>query len=304
MWFAELVDLIAPENYGGRKDHRSVELSLNLRLTNDLLRLKRRAAILASTDAQGCFDRIVHAIAFLCLKRLGLPSAPIQSMITAIQTMTHYVRTAFGDSEDSYGYDDTLPPLMGLLQGNGAAGTGWQAISSVLVEMLKTAGFGLELWSAISQEAIKLACFQFVDDGTLIQGGPRPDSTGEEVYAGMQEVLNYWEGSLRATGGAIAHEKSYWHLIDFKLKSTKWTYRTIADVPGDLLLPKGDERIPTKIERLEVTKAKELLGIMIRPDGSEKDQVQHLLTKTRKWRDAIRTRRVSQADAWFDYPLS
>ena len=144
-WMKRRRGLIPPENYGGRKRHRSIEQSLNYRLTCDILRVRKKAAILASTDAKGCFDRIVHAIAFICLRRWGLPSAPIQSMIHAIQVMTHYVRVAFGDSTDSYGYDATqphLPPLMGLLQGNGASGTGWQAVSSVLVEMLKARGWG------------------------------------------------------------------------------------------------------------------------------------------------------------------
>ena len=299
MWAAELAGIIPPENYGGRKKHRSIELSLNYRLTCDILRQKRKAAILASTDAQGCFDRIVHAIAFLCLRRLGLPSAPIQSMITAIQTMTHYIRTGFGDSDDCYGYDPSLPPLMGLLQGNGAAGTGWTAISSVIVDMMKSAGFGLDLWSAISREAIRLVCFNFVDDSSLMLGGPTNYTSGRDIYNRMQPMLDLWESALRATGGAVAHEKSYWHLVDFYWKDGAWRYRKVSDIPGDLTLPQGDDRTPTPIQRLEVTEAKELLGLMIRPDSNESDQFDSLLAKARKWRDAIRTRKVNRHDAWY-----
>ena len=146
MWAAELADSLERELYGGSKDHQSIEVSLNYRLVNDLLRQKQKAAILASTDAQGCFDWIVHSIAFLCLRHLGLPSAPIQSMIHTIQQMTHYIRTAFGDSDKSYGYDpSSLLPLMGFLQGNGAAGTSWTSIITVIVDMMKSAGFGLNM---------------------------------------------------------------------------------------------------------------------------------------------------------------
>ena len=209
MWFAELADAIAPELDGGRKNHRSIETSLNLRLLCDILRQKRKAAIIASTNAKGCFDRIAHAIAFLCLRLLGIPKAPIQSMINAIQTMTHYVRTAFGDSTESYSFDPNSPPPSGLLQGNGAAGTGWNAISSVIVDMMKAAGFGIELWSGICKEVIKLVCWNFVDDSSLVHGGPDNYTSGEDIYTTMQPMLDYWESALRVTGGAIAHEKSY-----------------------------------------------------------------------------------------------
>ncbi len=185
MWFADLHEAMGPENFGGRKNHRSVELSLNNRLVNDLLRCKRMAAIIASTDAKGCFDRIVHAIAFLCLRRLGMSSAPITSMIKAIQPLTHYIRTAFGDSDASYGFDPNDPdgiPYMGLLQGNGAAGTGCNSMLDVIIQMMRSAGFGLTMWDAICKEAIKLVCFNFVDDATLYKGGANNYTTGEEVY--------------------------------------------------------------------------------------------------------------------------
>jgi hypothetical protein len=56
MRHAEQVGALAPDNFGGRRHHRAIEVSLNHRLTCDLLRQKRKAAILASTDAKGCFD--------------------------------------------------------------------------------------------------------------------------------------------------------------------------------------------------------------------------------------------------------
>ena len=67
-------------------------------------------------------------------------------MIHTIKQMTHYIRTAFGDSDDSYGYDPTaILPLMGFLQGNGAAGTAWTSVITVIVSMMKSAGFGLNM---------------------------------------------------------------------------------------------------------------------------------------------------------------
>ena len=77
MWVAKLAIALAMELYGGQNNYRSVELNINYQLTFNLLRQKRKAAILASTVAKGFSDRIVHTIELLSLIRLRLPSAPI-----------------------------------------------------------------------------------------------------------------------------------------------------------------------------------------------------------------------------------
>jgi hypothetical protein len=182
-------------------------------------------------------------------------------MLNAIQKMTHYIRTAFGDSTISYGYDEAEPILMGLLQGNGAAGTGWQGVASVVVSMMKAEGYGLQMWGAISRAVMDLISFQYVDDATISHSGPSNDTPGEIILASMQEVIDHWEGALRTSGGAIAHDKSYWHLVDFKWNGSRWAYRKASEVPGTLSVT-GPDGIPVDIERLEVTQSKEMLGLM------------------------------------------
>ena len=68
MWFAELAGAIPPELGGGRRKHRPIEQVLCSVLLNDLLQQKHKAAAIASSDFEGCLDRIVHAIAFICLR--------------------------------------------------------------------------------------------------------------------------------------------------------------------------------------------------------------------------------------------
>jgi hypothetical protein len=46
----------------------------------------------------------------------------------------------------------------------------------------------------------------------------------------MQPMLNYWEAALHAMGGALAHEKSYWSLVDFKWENDKWRYCNQSDM--------------------------------------------------------------------------
>ena len=203
MWVAELAQAIPPELGGGRRNHRPIELVLNFVLLNDAVRQKRKAIGIGSTDFLGCFDRLVHIIALLCLRLFGMPHAPVQSMIEAIQAMTHLIRTAFGDSTEGYKSNPTRNPPTGLLQGNAAAMAGNTVAVSVIVKMMKSKGFGLNMWSALTYEAIKLICSNFVDDTKLFQGGPNNYTSGRDVYRQMQPMLDYWEATLRATGGAF-----------------------------------------------------------------------------------------------------
>ncbi len=44
------------------------------------------------------------------------------------------------------------------------AGTAWAAVASSIVDMMHDAGYGVEMWTAISNKAIHILSFGFVDD--------------------------------------------------------------------------------------------------------------------------------------------
>ncbi|HEY9815753.1 MAG TPA: hypothetical protein V6D20_08135, partial [Candidatus Obscuribacterales bacterium] len=299
MWNAERAGALAAKNYGGRKKHRAAEVSLNQRLCSDLFRQKRKAGIICSNDAKGCFDQIVHSVANICFQRLGLHANPVRSMLVAIQEMTHHVRTAFGDSEITYGNDPFRPPLQGLLQGNGAAGPGWTAICSPLIEMMRELGLGYQSWTAIRHEAIKIVLFGFVDDNDLVHSASDNITPCEDLIHPMQQGLSHWHGAIRASGGDLAPEKSYCYMIDFKWSKDHWAYRSKDDLPGALHFKDSAGNITHTVERLEVHEAREALGVQVRHDGHDDDEVQYLIKKAKQWHDAIRSNHVSREDAWY-----
>ena len=128
-------------------------------------------------------------------------------MIEAIQAMDHYIRTAFGDSTESYGNDPHRPPQQGLLQGNGAGPGGWFSISSVIIDAMKACGFGYKQWTVISKIAIELVSFAFVDDTDVIHANNDPNVSTEQLIQEAQQAVYHWEGLIRATGGELAPEK-------------------------------------------------------------------------------------------------
>jgi hypothetical protein len=87
-------------------------------------------------------------------------------MLKTLQKAKHKIRTAFGISKVLYG--DFDPPLQASGQGNGFAPTGWAFINTPLINMMRTARFGLQIMMAISLVLISFLCYAFVNDTDLI----------------------------------------------------------------------------------------------------------------------------------------
>ena len=91
--------------------------------------------------------------------------------------------------------------------------------------------------------------------------------------------MDTWEGTLRATGGSLRLDKSYWYMIDYQHTGNRWLYRSIDQIPGDITVKVSDgSRQP--LIHLEPNQAKETLGIFVSIDGNAKDQILHLLSNT------------------------
>ena len=102
MYTAERLNLVAKEQYGSRKHKAAIEKCLNKRLTFDLARQLKRPLAMCSNDAKSCYDRIVHSVASLCMRRMGVEEPLIVCMFTSIHNLEHHIRTVYGVSELSF----------------------------------------------------------------------------------------------------------------------------------------------------------------------------------------------------------
>ena len=119
MQHAEAIDELAPEQYGSRKHKNSIDQALHKRLSYDIMLQLRQPGLLCSNDAKSCYDRILHSVAALAYKRIGIPSQPVECMLKCIQDMNFHIRTTFGLSSDSMNKLNTHSPFQGISQGNG-----------------------------------------------------------------------------------------------------------------------------------------------------------------------------------------
>jgi hypothetical protein len=157
---------------------------------------------------------VVHSIAALAIRRMGVPVNPIKSMVSTLQKASHKIRTAFGVSDKTYGHG-RAPLLQGFGQGNGCGPSGWAVISTPLINLVSSARFGFFLLTALTVSVVQFVCFAFVDDADVVHTAKDVNKSGDSVRQKMQQAIDHWEGGLKATGGALVPAKSYWYLIAF-----------------------------------------------------------------------------------------
>lgn len=233
------------------------------------------------------------------MQRLGVTQAACRTMFQTLQELNHHVRTAFGEKIQGYGALGI--PLHGVGQGNGAGPAIWLAITIPLVEMLRKAGFGLQVTTPITHETKSLACFVYVDDVDSIHAPIHRDHDTCSITAEMQRMLDTWAGGLDATGGMIESTKSYWYLIDFKWNTRKmtWEYKSVEETPATLYL-RNPASEPIALQRKEAWEPDPdgTLGTFIAMDGNQRMVLQSLTHKVNQWADKIQTRQLTATEGW------
>jgi hypothetical protein len=154
----------------------------------------------------------------LCHFFVRAPQNQPSCLLMTLQQAKHKIITGFGVSKMCYG-SDLVPLAQGMGQGDGFAPTGWAFISTPLINMMRTAGFGLQILMGILTILITSFCYTFVDDTDLIHTGSSIYTPSHEMAQDMQRFITNWEGGLRATGGALRVNKSFWYLIGFVWKN-------------------------------------------------------------------------------------
>ena len=287
-------DCIAKEQYS-RPGRSAIDHALNRALTFDHFLYTRKPFCLASCDLKGCYDRIIHTAASIALQRVGVHPHKLRSMMSSIQRMSHKIRTAFGDSDITYGGDELSEEWsnypQGVLQGNACGPQIWSILSSIIFDILHKRGFGVTFCTSLSKSLFTLLGFSYVDDCDLLQAQDNP----EDTLASMKEVIQGWSELMEVTGGEVATSKSWWYYVDYIWKGGKWI---ATDVPESSSLHLSTTQHSVPLKRLQCSTASEMLGIWMSPDGSQDKMKQHLRSETLRWADKIKSCHPNPLVAW------
>ena len=292
---AEKHKILEPEQFGSRKHHRSIMVALNQRLKFDLCRQRRQALATVSVDAKFCYDRIVHNVACINLRRLGIPIEPLLCMFKTLQVAHHHIMTAFGISETTYRSLLEIP-LQGIGQGNGAGPSIWAVINAPIIRMVKDQGGGAIFRTAIALTCLTYAGFSFVDDSDIIETDENVNTPGEQLISSIQSSLDIHNGGLYSSGGALKRSKCVWRLIDWTETPYGWTLRDKEDMPGHLTIVDYDSNTRVVIDRIEAEESREILGVMISPDGTWKDQKSAISNIVNEFSTKLKSANLSKGD--------
>lgn len=185
MAHAEQHHQLAEEQNGSRKKKSAIAHALNKHLSYDLMQQTKTPGALCSNDAKSCYDHILHVVASLCLQCLGLPELAIMCMFTTLQNMEHTIHTVYGDSSRKYGGHLWIVPMQGSLQGNGAGPMLWAVVSTPVLKVMKTEGFGTYFKACLCSDEIRFMGYSFMDDTDLIQTARYPEETDHDIAVTM-----------------------------------------------------------------------------------------------------------------------
>jgi hypothetical protein len=137
--------------------------TLSKTLFCNLARQARAPAAIASVDASNCYDRIAHAMASLVFQAFGVPATVVESMLGAIENMTFFLRTGFGNSTSFAGGGISIK-TQGMCQGNGALPAGWVVISICILNAHGRRGHGARFICLVTRLQKHLSAILYVDD--------------------------------------------------------------------------------------------------------------------------------------------
>jgi hypothetical protein len=136
-------------------------------------------------DFANCYDAVAHPIVSIALQSFKVPKVMVAMMLSVLQTMKWYLKTAFGQSATAF--CETLDdPLMGFGQGNGASPPGFLAVSTLLIEVYRRQGHGAHFTPGLARNAYIIAVVIYVDDLDLLhlaRGTPTDAKFLESVQA-------------------------------------------------------------------------------------------------------------------------
>lgn len=286
MEYGERHRLLAPEQYGSRKNKSAIEHATNKRFTLDIIRQSGRSAIYIANDAKSCYDRIILMVAYLTMRNFGIPETVATSTISTILHMRHYVRTSYGDSRSYYGGEKWTVKPHGCGQGNGYGPALWACISSPLLHILRQRGYGTTITTPLSNQFIHLAAFSFVDDTDIIQTGPALHSSGinrqiDDLFNTTQHALTTWSKTLAATGGELEPSKTFYVPILPRWRGSKVIMQTPTSANCLYLVHHNGHK--EYLDQKDPRKPFFSLGIWQSPIGDETRQVQHLQDIITQW---------------------
>eukprot|EP00956_Cyclotella_meneghiniana_P011552 scaffold16227_cov96-Cyclotella_meneghiniana.AAC.2 len=299
---------LIPDDQYAEKESDGQDEAFMKQLVYDFLRLMKIALGIVSEDASNCYDRIAHPFCSLVFQAFGVAIASVIAMLSCIQRMKFYLRTAFGESP---GFMTALlgTIIQGLCQGNAASPAGWSVVCAILLAAYNQGGHGAKIKPPIRGDNFETAGVLYVDDVDLFTMDATLDE--EALWTEIQSSTLDWSGVLIGSGGTAKGEKCFGYLADYMWdESGQWHYIPPPTKPLVILLPDGTTE---EITVLPCDVHQVTLGVASSPDGNNhhhlaaegkaRDKWKSIRTKAEVWVNRLKNAHLPSKYVWVSYRL-
>ncbi len=222
----------------------------------DIVRALHRTAAIESIDFANCYNAVAHPIASIALQCVKVQKVMVAMMLSVLQTMKWYLKSAFGQSPTYFG-GNADNPLMGFGQGNGASPPGY---------VYRKQEHGASFIQGLSKDAFVLAAVIYVDDSDLLHLA-KGTLLDQEFLEMVQNATDDWVGLVHASGGSLKPAKCFWYMLGWKWIQGEARLKTLAELPQEpLQIPQPGGRM-APIALNPVDKPEKKLGVHVCPTG-------------------------------------
>ncbi len=211
-----------------------------------------------------------------------------------------FLWTEYGKLDRSYG-GSTEDRTLGLGQGNAAAGLGFSALSSLIVNAYLCNGHGARTMTSLTNQLFILAAVLYVDDADNIHLTARATATPNELMEHAQNSTNSWGGLAIANGAAMKPEKCVVYFLVYSFPNGRPSMGSIGNLPAPasstpqiegpplpshMTVPLPDVT-PAPMPTLPPTTASLMLGIWFGPASQGTKHVAKMCQKLIDWADRL-----------------
>jgi hypothetical protein len=267
---------------------------------------------IGGNDFGNCYDRIAHPPASIALQSFGVPRPAIRVLLLAMQMMRFFLKTGYGESDKSYG-GLTEDRTLGLGQGNAAAGPGFLAISTQIVNAYLQDGHGARTMTSLSHRCFVLAAVLYVDDADNIHVTALVSATLKKLIDHAQLSTNAWGGLAIATSAAMKPDKCFAYFLVYNFSNGRPLMGSVGSLPapassipqleGPSLPSHMTVPLPDGIPTLPPTAASLMLGIWFGPASRGTKHIAKMCRKGINWADHLYSRPLPHSEAWTIFSL-
>ena len=251
-----------------------------------------------SADLANCYDAVNHAVAALALLAFGVPYLAVKLVLTCLQSMYFWLRTAFGISGTPF-HGTAVNPFFGISQGGGFAPPTFQAVSALMINSYKSFGHGVQYVSPVTGLIIFFAAILYVDDTDLLLRADSPTTPDADFFAKIQHAVTDWARVVIATGGSLKPPKCHASVASFRFIGGVAKMKSKRALPSVTLTVPQKDGPPKKIAVIEPTESKKTLGVFTNLTGDGTDHLKYIRGKGLEWASKLQTNRYVQAsDGW------